>query len=68
MDECTEGMDNCDPVATCTDLLQGFECTCPAGYDDINNDGTLCIGMLHSILFFWIPEVQFLFVAQNPFI
>ena len=31
-DECALGVDNCDAVAICTDLVDGFNCACPAGY------------------------------------
>jgi hypothetical protein len=39
VDECTEGTDDCDVNATCTDLPDGFECMCNAGY---SGDGTTC--------------------------
>ena len=39
IDECLEGADNCDVNATCSDLVDGFECTCNAGY---SGDGIVC--------------------------
>ncbi|MEZ4272891.1 MAG: EGF domain-containing protein [Myxococcota bacterium] len=43
VDECaTPRTDNCDTLAQCTNTVGKFTCTCPAGYADINSDGTLC--------------------------
>lgn len=33
---------DCDPVATCAVAGSVAACTCPAGYDDPNSDGTRC--------------------------
>ncbi len=38
-DECAEGIADCDPDATCTDTLEGFDCTCFHGY---LGDGKSC--------------------------
>ncbi|QED28276.1 hypothetical protein FRD01_13765 [Microvenator marinus] len=44
IDECTEGTDNCDALTTCVNNDGGFTCTsCPAGYSDVNGDGTECV-------------------------
>ncbi|XP_077978069.1 uncharacterized protein LOC144433608 [Glandiceps talaboti] len=33
VDECTEGLNNCDPMATCTNTIGSYTCgTCPTGY------------------------------------
>ena len=32
VDECVLGTDNCDPVATCTNIEGTYTCSCPAGY------------------------------------
>jgi len=42
IDECALGTDNCDLLATCTNTVGSFFCTCPSGYSDTNSDGTLC--------------------------
>ena len=45
-DECALGTDNCDnDNADCTniDTSPGFYCTCHDGFDDQNNDGSLCV-------------------------
>ena len=39
VDECSMGTDDCDDNATCTDLADGFECTCNTGY---SGDGVTC--------------------------
>jgi hypothetical protein len=39
VDECVSGTAHCDVNATCTDLPDGFKCTCIAGYA---GDGTTC--------------------------
>ena len=41
VDECEEGLANCDPIAECIDLPVGFECICPPGY---TGNGTFCEG------------------------
>ena len=45
VNECDEGRDNCDPIARCIDLRDGFMCVCPSGY---TGDGTSCEGMYIS--------------------
>ena len=44
IDECTDGVNNCDSDATCTDTLGSFYCVCKPGY---TGNGTTCVGMLH---------------------
>jgi hypothetical protein len=39
IDECTDGTNNCDKLAACSNTPGSFECTCPAGYE---GDGTTC--------------------------
>ncbi len=39
VNECTAGTAECDPNATCTDLAEGYDCTCNAGY---SGDGFTC--------------------------
>ncbi|XP_004343688.2 tyrosine-protein kinase transforming protein SEA [Capsaspora owczarzaki ATCC 30864] len=39
IDECQEGLDNCDGNATCTNTIGSFECACYAGF--VGN-GTVC--------------------------
>ena len=39
MDECTDELNNCSVNATCTDLVEGFTCTCNEGYV---GDGVSC--------------------------
>ena len=41
VNECKEEIDNCDPLAICLDLFNGFVCVCP-GY---SGDGTICDGI-----------------------
>ena len=43
VDECEEGLDNCDPIADCIDLPVGYECVCPPGF---TGDGIVCEGEL----------------------
>ena len=45
VNECDEDRDNCDPIASCIDLRDGFMCVCPPGY---TGDGTSCEGMYIS--------------------
>ena len=42
VNECEEGLDNCDPLATCIDQTNGFVCVCPPGF---TGDGTTCYGI-----------------------
>ena len=42
MNECEEGLANCDPNAMCNDLNDGFECVCNPGF---TGNGTVCEGM-----------------------
>ena len=39
VDECSDGTNNCDVNANCTDTIGSFECTCVAGYagDGVRN-------------------------------
>ncbi len=46
IDECALNTDNCDPLVACTNISGSFICgTCPAGYDDVNGDGTSCVNI-----------------------
>ena len=40
MNECEDGLDNCDPSADCTNTLGSFECQCPEGFV---GDGRQCV-------------------------
>ena len=40
-DECSEGTDNCDANASCTNTLGDYNCTCNTGYE---GDGFTCSG------------------------
>ncbi len=51
VDECSEGLDECDPVAECNNNVISlysspgkapYECACPFGTTDMNDDGTEC--------------------------
>ena len=42
IDECADGLDDCDVNADCNDTLGGFECTCIAGW---KGNGTFCENM-----------------------
>ena len=33
IDECSEGMDNCDENANCTNTMGGYNCACNTGYE-----------------------------------
>ena len=48
VDECSEGLDNCDENANCTNLDDGFTCTCQSGY---SGSGTFCSGMQFTLLY-----------------
>lgn len=39
VDQCTDGTDNCDANAMCTDTTEGFTCTCNNGF---TGDGVTC--------------------------
>ena len=39
VDECVENLDNCDENADCTDVEDGFMCSCIEGY---SGNGTVC--------------------------
>ena len=39
VDECTDGVDNCDANAACTNIEGSFVCACDSGY---TGDGTAC--------------------------
>jgi tRNA A-37 threonylcarbamoyl transferase component Bud32 len=44
VDMCALHLDNCDPHTTCISYPGGYNCTpCPSGYDDVYNNGTLCL-------------------------
>ena len=43
VDECTQGLDNCDVNAMCIDLPQEFECVCNSGFF---GDGVNCTGLI----------------------
>ena len=46
-DECSLGLDNCHHNANCTDIVDGFMCTCNTGY---TGNGTHCESKLfHSV-------------------
>lgn len=42
IDECAFGLDNCHDNAYCTNVEDGFTCTCETGY---TGDGTNCASM-----------------------
>ena len=46
VDECSERLHNCDENANCTNLDEGFNCTCNSGY---SGNGTFCSGMKMSV-------------------
>jgi hypothetical protein len=46
VNECEEGIDNCDAIAECRDLPDGFECICPTGF---TGDGITCDGRHHRL-------------------
>uniref|UniRef100_A0A0G4FSX3 EGF-like domain-containing protein n=1 Tax=Chromera velia CCMP2878 TaxID=1169474 RepID=A0A0G4FSX3_9ALVE len=66
LDECTEGVHNCDPQATCTNTNGSFTCACNAGLD---GDGVACgirippadIGMGNNRNFTWTKDKGTLF-------
>ncbi|XP_065180412.1 fibrillin-1-like [Sycon ciliatum] len=39
IDECTAGVDDCDAMASCTNIIGSFECSCKSGY---YGNGTSC--------------------------
>ncbi len=41
VDECAEGLSDCDSNAECIDMEMGFECVCLPGY---TGDGMSCNG------------------------
>ena len=41
IDECENGVDNCDTNAICSDTAGSFRCSCKDGY---RGDGTNCTG------------------------
>ena len=41
IDECTDGIDNCDSKAMCSNTEGSFTCTCGKGY---TGDGVTCDG------------------------
>ena len=47
IDECTNGSDNCDAKAVCTNTHGSFTCTCQPGYA---GNGVNCTGMYWYIL------------------
>ena len=50
VDECEEGLDDCDENATCTDTPDGYECDCNDGY---TGDGFDCELITVLNLSFW---------------
>ena len=42
MNECANGLDNCDENANCINREGGFECVCGIGY---TGDGVTCQGI-----------------------
>ncbi|XP_064383718.1 adhesion G-protein coupled receptor V1-like isoform X2 [Halichondria panicea] len=45
VDECLQGLSNCDPNANCVDMAIGFECVCLPGY---TGDGLSCSELMGS--------------------
>ena len=46
IDECRDGLDNCDEFASCTNTMGAFDCTCQNGF--VGN-GTTCTGNEKSL-------------------
>ena len=44
MDECFEGMDNCNNEAHCINNIGGFHCKCKSGF---LGDGVQCQGLIY---------------------
>ena len=45
IDECTNGCNDCDVNANCTNTIDSFNCTCNTGY---TGDGRLCSGNIET--------------------
>ena len=41
IDECAEGLDDCNAIAECVNLEGSFDCLCPSGF---RGDGRTCTG------------------------
>ena len=48
IDECSNGIHNCNENATCMNTAGHFNCTCNAGY---SGDGHLCSGIICCLVF-----------------
>ena len=48
IDECAEGLDDCDVSADCFNTLGSFLCSCMEGYE---GDGRICRGLHPSFNF-----------------
>ena len=43
VNECVNGWNQCDKKAKCTDTIDSYYCTCPAGYHDVLGNGFFCM-------------------------
>lgn len=71
INECLDAsLNDCDPMATCHDMKEGYTCACPIKFrddsPDRNKPGRKCFAVI--IPFIIIPSFLSIFICENIFV